>query len=107
MPDDQQQPGPSIVVAQSDIRYLTERLNEFMAEVRAWMRETNERQLAAGLNIVALQEQNKAMAARINDLEGELHEQVAALQRKSERWDLINSIAAAVVAVFAYLNTRP
>jgi hypothetical protein len=110
MPDEQPQPqpqGPSIIVAQSDIRYLTERLNEFMAEVRAWMRETNERQLATGLNIVALQEQTKAMAARIDDLEDELNEQVGALQRKSERWDLINSIAAALLGVFAYLNNRP
>jgi hypothetical protein len=93
-----------ILVAQSDIRYLTQRFDEFAAEVRSWMRETNERQLASGLNIVAMQEQIKAQQAQIKDLEDRLVQEVDGLKRKSERWDLINSLATAVVAVIAYIN---
>ncbi len=104
MGDEPEAGNGRIIVAQSDIRYLTQRFDEFAAEVRSWMREANERQLASGLNIVALQEQVKAQAHQIKDLEDRLGQEVEGLKRKSERWDLINSIATAVVALIAYLN---
>ena len=93
-----------ILVAQSEIRNLSDRMGEFMIEVRSWMRETNERQLANGLEIVALRVQVKSLQDQIDNQEDRTEKEIMILRQKSERWDLINSLGTLAIAIIAYLN---
>lgn len=85
-----------IMVAQADIQNLSDRLAEFTTEVRTWMRETDQRNLANSMTLAA-------QASEIQSLRRE----VEALKVKSDKWDLINSIAAALALLLAYLTGAP
>lgn len=84
-----------IMVAQSDIEHLNEKLSEFIVEVRGWMRDANERNVANSISISSITTALSAMDKRVGDLE-----------KKSERWDLLNSVGIAVMAVIQFLVTR-
>lgn len=85
-----------IMVAQADIQNLSDRLGEFTAEVRAWMRESDQRNLANSMTL----------AAQDAELQS-LRREVEALKSKSEKWDLINSLAAAAALIASYLLRTP